>query len=82
VRGADLLIVNKFGKLEAHGRGLCPAITLAMDLGMPTLVGVNEMNTPDFLAFSDGVAERLVPDLGTILEWYNAMVEPRRLVTA
>lgn len=79
---ADSLIVNKFGKLEAQGRGLCPAITLAMELGIPTLVGVNEMNMPDFLAFSDGVAEYVVPNLGAILEWYNTMLEPERLVTA
>jgi hypothetical protein len=39
---ADLLIVNKFGKLEAQGRGLCPAITMAMEMGIPTPVGVTD----------------------------------------
>ena len=28
--GPDLLIINKFGKQEAQGRGLCSAITMAM----------------------------------------------------
>lgn len=79
---ADLLIVNKFGKLEAQGRGLCSAITMAMEMGIPTLVGVNEMNVPEFNAFSDGAAEVLRPDLRAILDWYKSTVEPDRLATA
>lgn len=77
--GADFLIVNKFGKLEAQGRGLCPAITMAMDMDIPALVGVNEMNVPDFLAFSDGAAEALRPDLRTIRTWFEKAHAPRIL---
>lgn len=80
--GADLLIINKFGKLEAQGRGLCPAIALAMEMEIPTLVGVNEMNTPGFIAFSGGVAVPLAPDMSAILDWYEAAVEPEGLATA
>lgn len=82
VARADLLIVNKFGKLEARGRGLCPAIALAMELGIPTLVGVNEMNVSDFLAFSDGVAAHVAPTASAIVGWYEAAVEPGRLAPA
>lgn len=74
--GADMLIVNKFGKLEAQGRGLCPAITMAMEVGIPTLVGVNEMNVPDFNAFSDGAAEVLRPELRAIRAWYEEAYAP------
>lgn len=77
--GADLLIVNKFGKLEAQGRGLCPAITMAMGMDIPALVGVNEMNIPDFLAFSDGEAEALRPDLRAIRTWFEKAHTPRIL---
>lgn len=54
--GADLLIVNKFGKLEAQGRGLCPAIAMAIEMEIPTLVGVNQVNVPELNTFSDGPA--------------------------
>ncbi|MEQ9040357.1 MAG: DUF2478 domain-containing protein [Silicimonas sp.] len=74
--GADLLVVNKFGKLEAQGRGLCPAITMAMEMGIPTLVGVNEMNVPEFNAFSDGAAEVLKPDVRSIRAWYEKARAP------
>ncbi|RME15630.1 MAG: DUF2478 domain-containing protein [Alphaproteobacteria bacterium] len=67
--GADLLIVNKFGKLEAQGRGLAPAIAMALERGIPTIVGVNALNLPDFLAFSDGMAEALAPDRESLFAW-------------
>lgn len=75
--GADLLIVNKFGKQEAQGRGLCPAITMAIEMGIPALVGMNQMNTPDFDAFSGGIAEHLSPDLGAIRDWYAKVQAPQ-----
>lgn len=76
---ADLLIVNKFGKQEAQGRGLCPAIAMAMDMGIPTLVGVNQMNAPDLETFSGGIADHLSPDLGTIRAWYAKLRLPQAL---
>jgi hypothetical protein len=79
--GADLLVVNKFGKQEAQGRGLCPAISMALELGIPTLVGVNEMNISDFCAFSDGVAEFLAPDPHAIRTWYHKDQALRALAT-
>ena len=77
--GADLLIVNKFGKQEAQSRGLCPAITMAMDMGTPTLVGVNQKNTPDFAMFSGGIAEHLSPNLGAIRAWCAKVQVPQAL---
>lgn len=77
--GADLLIVNKFGKLETQGRGLCPAIGIAMEMEIPTLVGVNGMNVQDFHAFSDGTAEALRPELSAIRSWFERAHAPRIL---
>lgn len=79
--GADLLIVNKFGKQEAQGRGLCPAISRAMEWGIPTLVCVNELNTPIFQTFSDGMAEALLPDLRSVRDWYDK-AQMHRLIAA
>lgn len=68
---ANLLIVNKFGKMEAQGRGLCTAISRAMEMEIPALVGVSEMHVPDFNAFSGGDAEPLNPDLRAIRSWFE-----------
>lgn len=67
--GADVLIVNKFGKQEAFGRGLCPAIARAVDMGLPIIVGVNGLNLPEFLRFAEGAAVRLEPDPRAAIEW-------------
>ena len=40
-QGADVLIVNKFGKQEADGRGFREVIGEALASGVPVIVGVN-----------------------------------------
>ena len=59
--GARLLIVNKFGKHEAEGRGFRGLIGSALEAGMPVLIGVNAMNMQAFQAFAGEMAEPLVP---------------------
>ena len=59
--GARLLIVNKFGKHEAEGRGFRALIGSALEAGMPVLIGVNAMNMQAFQAFAGEMAEPLVP---------------------
>ena len=67
--GTRLLVVNKFGKQESLGRGLRPAIAMALDLGIPVLVGVNALNLPDFMAFTGGLATPLAAIPAAILAW-------------
>ena len=52
--GASVLNVNKFGKLEAEGRGFVPQIVRAIERGRPVLVGVNGLNLLSFLSFRAG----------------------------
>ena len=67
--GADLLIVNKFGKTEAEGGGFAPVIGEAICLGIPVLVGVNALNLPAFEDFAGGMAEALLADLAYVTDW-------------
>lgn len=67
--GAAVLVVNKFGKQEALGRGMVVAIAEALDRGLPVVVGVNGLNLPAFLEFAGGLAEKLPPDSRTIARW-------------
>jgi nucleoside-triphosphatase THEP1 len=67
--GADLLIINKFGKRESEGRGLIPAIAAAIDEGIPVLVGVNALNLPVFLDFAGGLASALPADPVQVRDW-------------
>ncbi len=68
-RAPELVIVNKFGKHEADGRGFRPVIGEALARGVPVLTGVNGMNEAGFVEFSGGVAERLPAELEAVVNW-------------
>lgn len=67
--GADLLILNKFGKHEAEGRGFRSVIAEALGLGIPVVLGVNALNLDAFLTFVAGLAEELPADPAAIAGW-------------
>lgn len=66
---AELLIVNKFGKHEAEGRGFRALVAEALAQGMPVLIGVNAANLVAFEEFSGGLAQPLAPDVGALVGW-------------
>lgn len=67
--GADLLLVNKFGKHEAQGRGFRAPIATALGMGIPVLVGVNAMNLDALIDFAGPLAERVPADVDALLDW-------------
>ncbi len=72
--GAALLVVNKFGKQEALGRGLVPVIAEAAGRGLPVLLGVNGLNLPAFLDFAGGLAQPLPGDPEAVARWARRSV--------
>jgi hypothetical protein len=71
--GCDLVIVNKFGKHEAEGRGFRGLIAEALSLDVPVLVGVNSLNVPRLEAFCAGVAVPIAAEAEALDTW----LEPR-----
>ncbi|MGD9879056.1 MAG: DUF2478 domain-containing protein [Reyranella sp.] len=74
-----LLVVNKFGKIEADGGGMRDAIAEAVDLGIPVLVGVPARNLDRWRAFAGPLAVELAPRADAITGWLQAhalTVEP------
>ena len=65
----DVLIVNKFGKHEAGGRGFRDAIAGAMARGVPVIAGVNPLNKDAFMEFSDGLAVPVPADVQALADW-------------
>ena len=74
--GAKGLVVNKFGKQEAVGRGLVAAIIEACDRGLPVLVGVSPQWRDAFLAFAGGRAAELPADEECLLGWLREACLP------
>ena len=71
----DLLIINKFGKEEAHGRGLRPVIAEALIAEIPLVIGVSTQNLCDFLTFVGDSATRLRPDIEAMTAWCRNAIE-------
>ena len=67
--GARVLVVNKFGKAEAEGRGLVPVISEALSQGLTVLVGVNGLNLPAYLEFAGGLSAELPADPLAAAKW-------------
>ncbi|WP_395711697.1 DUF2478 domain-containing protein [Reyranella sp.] len=64
-----LLVVNKFGKIEADGGGLRPAIAEAVDLGIAVLAGVPARNLDRWRAFAGPLAVELPDDDAALDHW-------------
>lgn len=70
----QVLLVNKFGKHEADGRGMRPVIGEALARGLVVVSGVNRMNVEAFKAFSEGLAQEAEPDVEALAEWVHSAV--------
>ncbi|EME71468.1 hypothetical protein H261_03628 [Paramagnetospirillum caucaseum] len=74
--GTDLLVVNKFGKLESQGRGMVDEILAAVSLGIPLLTSVEAPLLERWREFTGGLAEELTPGCGVLMRWWEN-VRPR-----
>lgn len=55
----DLLLVNKFGKMEAEGGGFRPLIVAALERGIPAIVAVPARNLAAWELFADDISVSL-----------------------
>ena len=72
---ATLILINKFGREEADGRGLRPVIAEALIAEIPLVIGVSTKNLCDFLTFVGDSATRLKPDIEAITAWCRNAIE-------
>ena len=80
-KGADCLIVNKFGKHEAEGRGFREVIAKALAMDIPVLVGTNARNLPALELFTGGDATMLRPEPAALLAWVDGAMGGPAAVT-
>jgi nucleoside-triphosphatase THEP1 len=59
LRGADLLVLNKFGKTEAEGGGFRALIGEAVERGVPVLIAVPYRNIDPWRAFAGDLAREI-----------------------
>jgi hypothetical protein len=67
----DLLILNKFGKVEAEGRGLLDLVAMAVDRGIPVVIGVPLRNLEPWRRFASGMSVELSSDPSAVADWLH-----------
>ena len=72
-----LLIINKFGKHEASGRGFRDLIAEALARDIPVLTGVNRLNNEAFAKFACGAEQHLMADLQSLGDWFETVQKMR-----
>lgn len=65
----DLVIINRFGKLEASGHGFRDVIAEAVASNTPCIVGLGEDNVAAWHEFTGGLGSVLEPREDAVLSW-------------
>lgn len=71
-KNIDLVVLNKFGKIEAEGGGLRDALGRAVALDVPLIVGVPYRNLDQWRNFAGGMADECKVSASHILRWLEA----------
>lgn len=69
--GCDLVVLSKFGKLEAERTGLADAFAEAIAAGAPILTSVSPKQDAAWRAFAEPLFVMLPPDLAAIQRWWR-----------
>lgn len=76
---ADLIIIDKFGKQEAQGKGMRDEISLAALSGIPVLTTVSRRVLPAWQEFTGGYGTMLMCRDDIALQWWDEMLRWGRL---
>lgn len=74
--GADIAIVNRFGKEEASGRGFATEILNIMSRGIPLITIVQDEQLSAWREFTGGMAVELPNKFEHVMSWVRYKVRP------
>ena len=72
--GADLVVINRFGKLEAEGKGLVDEIAHALDADIPVIVAVPDYRFSQWLSFCGGLGIKLACRSDSLRSWWHTTI--------
>ncbi|HWZ40919.1 MAG TPA: DUF2478 domain-containing protein [Bradyrhizobium sp.] len=79
--GADLLIVNRFGKRERDGKGLAYLIERALAADIPVVIAVSHDRFADWIKFAGGMSVKLACDPTALDAWWRNVSSLRNTAT-
>lgn len=78
----DLLILNRFGKGEAEGRGFRDIMGQALLAGIPVLTALRDTYAAEWQEFSGEMGHDLQPEFASVMGWANMVSVDRKIVAA
>jgi nucleoside-triphosphatase THEP1 len=69
--GADLLIINRFGKRESNGKGLAYLIERALGADIPVVIAVSQDRFAEWIKYAGGMSVKLVCERGALETWWR-----------
>jgi Protein of unknown function (DUF2478) len=72
-QGADLVIVNRFGRQEREGKGLSYLIERALSADIPVVIAVPNHRFSDWIKFADGMSVKLHCDPVSLNAWWDSV---------
>jgi hypothetical protein len=71
--GADVMIVNRFGRQELEGKGLWRLIELAASADIPAIIAVPAHRFADWIKFVQGMSVKLRCDRDALDDWWHSV---------
>ena len=72
-QGADLVIVNRFGRQECEGKGLSYLVERALSADIPVVIAVPSHRFADWIRFADGMSVKLRCNRRALDAWWRAV---------
>jgi nucleoside-triphosphatase THEP1 len=69
--GADLLIINRFGKRERDGKGLAYLIERALDADIPVVIAVSQERFAEWIKYAGGTSVKLACERLALETWWR-----------
>jgi glycosyltransferase involved in cell wall biosynthesis len=69
-RGADVVVLSKYGKVEAEGGGLLDAFRAAAEAGLPVITGVKPSFAEYFLDYAGGFSQWIEASEAELERWW------------
>jgi Protein of unknown function (DUF2478) len=71
--GADVLIINRFGRQEREGKGLSYLVERALSSDIPVVIAVPSHRFADWIKFADGMSVKLYCNRFALDAWWIAV---------
>jgi nucleoside-triphosphatase THEP1 len=71
--GADVIIINRFGKRERDGKGLTYLIQRAIAADLPVVIAVSSRHFSDWIKFAEGMTVKLACNRQDLDAWWHGV---------